>query len=188
MDETEAELQSLQLLLDQSFARSSAHLLAIMTEPRRLDARRLVAELSRICVLNVASVTAGGEPRVSAVDGHFLHGHWYFSTDGSASKARQLAARPGISAAYTPRDGLGVFCHGQARRLDRGTAEFEMLTTHWIEAYGVSFDALSDDIACMRIDANWLVGFAMTDDEMADIEAAAAARAARAARREAAAD
>jgi hypothetical protein len=179
MYETEAELAGLQQLLDQSFRVSSPHLSAIMTEPRRLDAHRLVRELDGVCGLNVATVTAQGEPRVSAVDGHFLHGRWYFTTDPTAVKARQLAARPAISAAYTPRDGLGVFCHGQAHRLEPGAAEFDELDRHWTLMYGASFGSLTDGIAYLRIDPSWLVGFAMTDDEFIEVEAAVAARAAR---------
>jgi hypothetical protein len=179
MYETAEESQQLQDLLDRSFATASAHLRSIMTEPRRLDAARLVRELAGVCVLNVATVTARGEPRISAVDGHFLHGRWYFSTDGTAAKVAQLEARPAVSAAYTPRDGLGVFSHGRARRLARGAGEFTTLSAHWITAYGVSFDTLSDDIAVFRIDPSWLVGFAMTDAEMAEIEAAARERRAR---------
>ena len=41
MYETEADLARLQELIDASFARSSEHLLSIMTPPRRLTARRL---------------------------------------------------------------------------------------------------------------------------------------------------
>lgn len=179
MHETEAELTHVQQLLDRSFARSSDHLLSIMTVERRLDAHRLVEVTTGVCVLNIATVTARGEPRVSAVDGHFLHGHWYFTTDGRAAKVRQLAARPAISAAFTPRDGLGVFCHGRVQRLEADSDELRFLDEHWTLVYGVSFGTLSDDIACLRIDADWLVGFAMTHDEMAEIEAATAARAAR---------
>jgi hypothetical protein len=179
MYESDAELEQLQALLDRSFEVASEHLLAIMEPPRQLDSRRLVAELDGICVLNVATVTARGEPRISAVDGHFLHGHWYFTTDGSAVKARHLAARPAVSAAYTPRDGFGVFCHGTAARLGRDAAEFGQLLEHWTEVYGISFDTLTDDIAVFRIDPTWLVGFAMTEAEQVEIDAAVAARAAR---------
>jgi Pyridoxamine 5'-phosphate oxidase len=177
--ETDVEFDDLQQLLDRSFAVSSEHLRSIMTPERRLDSRRLVTELDGVCVLSVATVTARGEPRLSAVDGHFLHGHWFFATDGGSPKVRQLAARPAVSAAYTPRDGLGVFCHGQAHRLERGSAQFDALDRHWTVMYGASFDTLGDDIACLRIDAQWLVGFAMTDAEMAEVEAGVAARAAR---------
>ena len=169
MFETEPELAALQALLDASFARASAHLKSIMTEPRRLSAARLVAELPAPAVLNIATVTASGEPRVSAVDGHFLHGHWYFTTDGDSPKARQLQARPAISASFTPRDGFGVFCHGTAA--EPTEAERDLLRQRFVELYGMAPEELADSIAYVRIDATWLVAFAMTDEEQAEIDA-----------------
>ena len=124
-------------------------------------------------MLNIATVTAAGEPRISAVDGHFLNDHWYFTTEIRSPKARQLLARPAVSASFTPRDGYGVFCHGTAAAL-HGEQQ-EMLHEHFTEVYGVSPESLGD-IAYFRIDARWMVGFAMTDAELAEIEAAAAAR------------
>lgn len=179
--ETPAELADLQALLDRSFAASSEHLRDIMSEPRRLTAERLAAELPSPAVLNIASVTARGEPRVSAVDGHFLHGHWYFSTSASSPKARQLTARPAISASYTPRDGYGVFCHGRAVVLAAGS-ERQMLDRHLAETYGGEWAEQFETISIFyaRIDADWLVGFAMTPEEE---EAMARAEAERAARR-----
>src|SRR6266496_2764567 len=111
MYETPEEMATLQDLLDRSFERASEHLTSIMTPQRRLSAQRVVDDLAYIAVLNVATVTARGEPRISAVDGHFLHGRWHFTTSGASPKARQLRSRPAASAAYTPRDGYGVFCH-----------------------------------------------------------------------------
>jgi hypothetical protein len=166
MYETAAEVADLQQLLDRSFATSSQHLRSIMEEPRRLPAGRLVTELAGTCVLNIATVTARGEPRVSAVDGHFLHAHWYFTTASDSVKARQLASRPAISASYTPRDGFGVFCHGRAASLERGSTEFDELVRHWVGVYGQSPDSLGPDIAYLRIEASWLVAFAMTDEEL----------------------
>src|SRR5664279_1343232 len=93
MEETTPELLALQQLLDTSFARASPHLTSIMTPARRLTAERLVADLPVPAVLNIATVTANGEPRISAVDGHFLRGHWYFTTESRSPKARQLDAR-----------------------------------------------------------------------------------------------
>jgi|SRR5579875_1687167 len=156
----------LQQLLDTSFAQASDHLRSIMTEPRRLSAQRLIDELPCPAVLNIATVTARGEPRISAVDGHFLDGHWYFTTAGDSPKARQLRARPAISASYTPRDGFGVFCHGRAAVLDAGNPERQMLAEHYREVYGQSPDEWGINILYARIDAHWLVGFAMAPDEM----------------------
>ena len=180
MYETEADLARLQELIDASFARSSEHLLSIMTPPRRLTARRLAEDLTGIAVLNVATVTARGEPRISALDGHFLHGRWYATTSGTSPKVRQLRSRPGISVAYTPRDGYGVFCHGTARFLQPGSGEYETLTDHCVRVYGQSPLEWGPDIAYLTVEPSWFVGFAMTDAELAEIEAQKAERAAKA--------
>jgi hypothetical protein len=169
--ETAAELASLQRLIDQSFDAASDHLKSIMTPERRLSAERLSVELPSPAVLNVATVTAGGEPRISALDGHFLHGHWYFSTAADSPKVRQLAARPGVSAAYTPRDGMGVFAHGRAVRLAAAGAEVAALSRHLVATYGQDPADWGIEIGYFRIEAHWLVGFAMTDADQAEIDA-----------------
>ncbi|MBN9620630.1 MAG: pyridoxamine 5'-phosphate oxidase family protein, partial [Actinobacteria bacterium] len=154
MKETPDELAALQELLDASFARASGHLVSIMSEPRRLTAQRLSVELPSPAVLNIATVTARGEPRLSAVDGHFLHGHWYFTTERRSPKARQLTARPAISASYTPRDGYGVFCHGHVVELEGD--ERQMLHDHFVLTYGMDPGELGE-IYYARVDADWLV-------------------------------
>jgi nitroimidazol reductase NimA-like FMN-containing flavoprotein (pyridoxamine 5'-phosphate oxidase superfamily) len=178
MRETSDELAHLQDLLDRSFARASGHLTSIMEPQRRLTAERLSAEIPSPAVLNIATVTRRGEPRISAVDGHFLHGHWYFTTSADSPKARQLRARPGISASYTPRDGYGVFAHGRAVELSAGD-ERQMLADHFVDTYGLAPEELAPAIYYARIDADWLVGFAMTAEEEAEIERARREREAR---------
>jgi pyridoxine/pyridoxamine 5'-phosphate oxidase len=161
MFETSDEIEALQQLLDASFDRSSSHLTSIMTPQRRLTAAQLVADIPAPAVLNIATVTARGEPRLCAVDGHFLHGHWQFSTAAESPKARQLDARAAISAGYTPRDGYGVFCHGTAARL-RGE-EQELFRRRSVEVYGQSIDDWGTDIAIYRIDPHWIVAFAFPE-------------------------
>jgi pyridoxine/pyridoxamine 5'-phosphate oxidase len=163
--ESPAEIAALQELLDASFARASEHLTSIMAPQRRLSAEQLVADLTGIAVLNVATVTARGEPRISAVDGHFLHGRWHFTTDAASPKARQLAARPALSVSYTPRDGYGVFCHGRARLLERDTPEFSALHDHCVQTYGQSPDEWGGNIAYVQVQPSWMVGFAFTRKE-----------------------
>ena len=102
-------------LLDASLAGATEHLRAIVTPARTLDAQELCDLLTGMRTLAVSTVTATGEPRVSGVDGHFLHGRWVFTTSGTAAKARHLRARPAVSAAHLVGDDLGVFCHGRAR-------------------------------------------------------------------------
>src|SRR4051794_14691673 len=169
MRETAEELTELQSLLDRSFARASDHLKSIMEPQRRLSAQRLVGDLPSPAVLNIASVTARGEPRISAVDGHFFHGHWYFTTAADSPKARQLRTRPAISASFTPRDGYGVFCHGQVAEVPAGD-ERQMINDHFAETYGQSAEEFGVGIFYARIDADWLVAFAMTPEEEAEIE------------------
>jgi hypothetical protein len=173
MRETADELDALQALLDRSFDHASEHLRSIMTAPRRLTAARLVADLPSPAVLNIATVTARGEPRLSAVDGHFFHGRWYFTTSDESPKARQLAARPAISASWTPRDGCGVFCHGTVAQLGPGD-EQQMVIDHFAETYGQSPEDFGVGIFYGRVDATWMVGFAMTPEE--EVEIARAAR------------
>ena len=167
MYETPDELATLQQLIDDSFARSSEHLRSIMEEPRRLTAERIAAEVPSPAVLNVATVTARGEPRISALDGHFVHGRWYFTTAGDSPKARQLAARSAVSASYTPRDGYGIFCHGHAALLNEGD-ERTMVIEHCTRVYGQSPETFGEGIAYVRIDPHWFVGFAFSDAEMAE--------------------
>jgi pyridoxine/pyridoxamine 5'-phosphate oxidase len=156
MRETAEELATLQRLLDDSFAASSEHLTSIMTPSRRLAAAALVEQLPSPAVLNIATVTARGEPRISAVDGHFIHGHWYFTTEANSPKARHLVARPATSASFTPRDGFGAFCHGRAVLLDGD--ERQMLHDHFVATYHADPEDLGT-IAYFRIDAHWLVAF-----------------------------
>jgi hypothetical protein len=167
--ETAEELRAVQQLLDASFARASEHLVSIMEPKRRPSAADLVAELPSPAVLNIATVTARGEPRISAVDGHFLHGHWYFTTAAPSPKAVHLRARPAISASWTPRDGYGLFCHGRAVSLDGD--EREMLRQHFVATYGTDPEVWGE-IAYFRVDADWMVAFKFSDEELAEIEAA----------------
>jgi len=163
--ETPAELAALQSLLDRSFTRSSAHLRSIMAPERRLTAEQIVADVPSPAVLNLATVTRRGEPRLSAVDGHLLHGRWYFTTAGDSPKAVQIAARPAVSASYTPRDGYGIFCHGAAALIDGD--ERQQLIDHCTTVYGRSPETFGEGVVYVRIDATWLVGFAFSEQEMA---------------------
>jgi hypothetical protein len=87
--ESEAELDALDALLERSLAGATSHLRSIIRRPgeRTLTARQLADVLSGMCLLAVSTVTATGEPRVSAVDAHFLHGCWVFGNGRSAASS-----------------------------------------------------------------------------------------------------
>jgi Pyridoxamine 5'-phosphate oxidase len=162
--ETEAELDALDALLDRSLAGATSHLRSIIRPGERtLTARQLAGVLSGMCVLAVSTVTANGEPRISAVDGHFLHGCWVFGTERSAAKARHLRARPAVSAAHLRGETLGVFTHGTVEVLNppAGPADphlgtiLDYLTTH----YGES--PLSwGDVVMYRLRPGWMTVYA----------------------------
>lgn len=118
MRETREDLEELQALLDASLARSTSHLRSIINTESTLTAEQLTGVLTGMCTLALSTVTAKGEPRISGVDGHFLHGKWHFGTARGAAKARHLTARPAASAAHMRGEDLGVFTHGTVEILN----------------------------------------------------------------------
>jgi hypothetical protein len=112
MRETPEDLEELQALLDASLSRASSHLRSIISAERTLTAEQLTGVLTGMRTLALSTVTAKGEPRISGVDGHFLHGKWHFGTARDAVKARHLAARPAVSAAHMLGEELGVYTNG----------------------------------------------------------------------------
>jgi general stress protein 26 len=160
MRETQAELDALQQLLDRSHARATEHLRSIIHGGRTLSAADITALLTGMKVAALATVTATGEPRISAVDGHFLHGTWTWSTSGTAAKARHLQARAAVSIAHIDNEDLAVFAHGHAERLGPADSLWEETLSHWTAAYGGSPLEWGDDIRIYRLAASWMVGYA----------------------------
>jgi general stress protein 26 len=164
MYETAAEVAALQNLLDTSRAGSTAHLRDIITDARALDAAGLVRHLDRMCTLSVATVTARGEPRISALDGHFLHATWTFSTSGTSAKARHLQARPAVSVAYIDGERIGVFAHGRADRITEDDPAWTETLDHWTAHYGSSPLSWGDDIRMYRLRPHWMVAYFSTGE------------------------
>ncbi|MGA8247283.1 MAG: pyridoxamine 5'-phosphate oxidase family protein [Nocardioides sp.] len=163
MLETPEDLSRLQDLLDASHARATEHLRSIINDDRTLSAEHIAGLLTGMKVISAATVTAHGEPRVSAMDGRFLHGTWTFSTSRSAAKARHLAARPTISVAHVDGEALAVFSHGRAVELTG--AELARVDEHYTAHYGSS--PLSwGDVVMYRLDPTWMVGYAFRRDEL----------------------
>ncbi|MER5747717.1 pyridoxamine 5'-phosphate oxidase family protein [Streptomyces sp. NPDC002225] len=164
MRETPDELHRLQALLDASLARSTAHLRSIISSERMLTAEHLTGVLTGMCTLALSTVTAKGEPRVSGVDGHFLHGTWHFGTARGAAKARHLAARPAVSAAHMRGEDLGVFTHGTAELLNprdgEPAADWPDLLTYFQDFYGDDAFDWDNDVAFYRLHPQWMAVFA----------------------------
>ncbi|WP_446665970.1 pyridoxamine 5'-phosphate oxidase family protein [Flexivirga sp. B27] len=159
MYETPAEIARLQRLIDASHGRGTSHLRDIVDSDHLMQAAQVVDALDGMKVLSLATVTAKGEPRVSAVDGHFLHGAWTFGTDGRAAKARHLAARPAVSAAHVDGERVAVFCHGTAIRLTEQDPAWEPTLAHWTRHYKSDPTTWGADVRMYRIEPSWLVGY-----------------------------
>jgi|HubBroStandDraft_5_1064220.scaffolds.fasta_scaffold09109_4 hypothetical protein len=166
MLETEPELDALQELLDRSRSGATEHLRGIIDDERALSARDIAGLMQKMKVLSLATVTARGEPRISAVDGHFLHGTWTWSTDGPSAKAQHLAARPAVSVAHIDNEELAVFAHGAAERLRPGDPLWDETLAHWTAHYGASPLAWGEDIRVYRLTPSWMVGFASDREQL----------------------
>lgn len=143
-------MAALRDLLARSRRRSTEHLRSIVDDDRALSAAEVVAALGGMKVVSLATVTARGEPRISAVDGHFLHGTWLWGTSGTSAKARHLAARPAVSVAHVDGEALAVFAHGTARRLERPDGRFGEAVAYLTGHYGMSPLGLGPDIRLYR--------------------------------------
>ncbi len=166
MLETDDDVRALQELLDRSHGSSTEHLRSIIDDEHRLRARDLVALLTGMKVLSVATVTAHGEPRISALDGHFLHATWTFSTSGTAAKAKHLETRPAVSVAHVDNEELAVFAHGNAELLRPGEPGWDETLGHWTAHYGSSPLDWGDDIRLYRLRPHWMVGYAWKRAEL----------------------
>ncbi|MGH3328835.1 MAG: pyridoxamine 5'-phosphate oxidase family protein [Streptomycetales bacterium] len=164
MYETEAEIGELQALLDTSLSGSTPHLRSIIrADDSTLTARQLVGVISGMCTLAISTVTARGEPRISGIDGHFLHGRWIFGTAKSAAKAKHLEVRPAVSVAHIRGEELGVFTHGVAETLNPTggpeDAAWSTVLEHLTRHYGES-PLRWGDVVYYRLLPHWMVVYA----------------------------
>jgi Pyridoxamine 5'-phosphate oxidase len=169
MLETPDELAALQRLLDASLRSSTDHLRSIIRDDRVLSARDLVAVLTGMKVLAVATVTARGEPRISAVDGHFLHATWTFSTAATAAKAQHMHVQPAVSVAHIDNEELAVFSHGRVEQMQGSDSDWQETIGHWTTHYGSSpldWAEEADGVRMYRYRPHWMVGYAAHRSEL----------------------
>jgi nitroimidazol reductase NimA-like FMN-containing flavoprotein (pyridoxamine 5'-phosphate oxidase superfamily) len=125
MRETSADLQRLQLLIDDSIERASTFLRSSFEMPEHsLSAAQLAAHLQGALTVSLATVTVRGEPRVAPMNAVFLHGEFYLPTVAEAARARHLARRPSASLAYYEGTGVAVIAHGTAAIIGADHVDF----------------------------------------------------------------
>jgi general stress protein 26 len=174
MHETPGDLQWLQALLDRSFANAGGHLLSIFEPSRRLTADQVSRVLTGMRLLDVATVTAKGEPRVGPVDGHFHRARFYFGSSPESVRFRHIRARPAVSASHTVGEQLAVVVHGTATIIDVSAPEHEAFRlqlqetygrqpafTDYLEKHGMSWDDWFTEALYARIDPEKMFTFAL---------------------------
>jgi len=158
--ETPADLQALQALLDASYVRAGAHLRAIWGPETRLNAAQVSAELAGVQVLDLATVTRRGEPRVAPVDGLFFRGRLWFGSAANSVRFANLRANPAVSGAITRgSETFLVVVHGRAVELDPRGAEAEGFAAYPREIYDFDWDAAHPSAPYARIDAATMLAF-----------------------------
>jgi nitroimidazol reductase NimA-like FMN-containing flavoprotein (pyridoxamine 5'-phosphate oxidase superfamily) len=138
--ESESDRKALQELLDRSDAAAGEQLRSIITAARRLRAEQVVDLLRGVFVLNLATVTARGEPLVAPVDGVFFRGRVWFGLPPGSVRGRHVRARPQVSAVYQEGEESCVIVHGRAREVDLDAAEGAEALAYFREVYGRAWD------------------------------------------------
>jgi general stress protein 26 len=125
MRETPADLERLQILIDDSIERATPFLRTSFGMPEHsLAAAQLTTHLEGSLTVALATVTARGEPRVTPINAVFLHGRFYLPTVAEAARARHLIRRPSASLAYYEGTSLAVIAHGAAAIIGVDHANF----------------------------------------------------------------
>ncbi len=118
MRETSSDLEWLQTVLDDSYARAGRHLTGIHIPTARVSAADVVARLHGMQVFVVATVSSNGRPLTGPVDAFLYRGRVHFGTAPDAVRARHLRRSPAVSATHVRGEELAVTVHGEVERLD----------------------------------------------------------------------
>ncbi|MEA2496792.1 MAG: hypothetical protein QOJ29_4703 [Thermoleophilaceae bacterium] len=170
MHELPAEIVALQELLDRSYAVAGAHLLRIHTPERRLNAEQVVAQLTGMRLLALATVTADGRPLVGPVDGIFYRGAFHFGSAPDSVRFKHIAGRPQVSATHLPGEELAITVHGRAVPVDirseEGAGFRQTLLDIYVPRFGPEWatEFLDSGPVYARIDAERMFTFFMPQD------------------------
>jgi uncharacterized pyridoxamine 5'-phosphate oxidase family protein len=161
--ETPGDIAALQELLDASYARAGTHLRSIWGPETRLSAEALCVELAGVQVLDLATVTPRGEPRVGPVDGLFYRGRLWFGSAEDSWRFRNIRANPEVSAALTRgSETFLVVVHGRAVEIDPRGPSAEGFARYPREVYDFDWDAAHPSAPYARIEPRTLLAFART--------------------------
>jgi hypothetical protein len=162
--ETEDDLSALQDLLDASYARAGDHLKGIWGEKTRLTAAELPGELPAVQVLDLATVSAKGEPRVAPVDGFFYRARFWFGSSPYSFRFRNIRRNPAVSGAITKGgETFLVLVHGKAVEIDPFGPDAEGFARYPQEVYDFDWANAHPGAPYARIEATTLLAFKRRD-------------------------
>ena len=150
----------MQALLDVSYNRSGEHLRMIWGPDARLPAQQVSSELVGVQILDLATVTPKGEPRVAPVDGLFYRGHFWFGSAQTSARFRNIRANPAVSGVVTR--GLETFVvivHGTAVETDPRGPAAGGFARYPRELYDFNWDEVHPDAPYARIEAHTMLAF-----------------------------
>ncbi len=177
MHEQPADLARLQTLLDESYARAGEHLRSIFIAKKRLMAADIVDLLPGVQVLNLATVTKAGEPRVAPVDGLFYRGEFWFGSSPASVRFRHIRQRPAVSANHIRGETLAIVVHGEAEMVDVLDERHEGFRAYCIETYGEGWNEWGKPAQYARIEAKTMFANTLGDWDADQGEAVATAEA-----------
>jgi hypothetical protein len=159
------DLGRLQDLLDRSFARTGEHLRRIWDADALMDAPRLSAELPGVQVLDLATVTRAGAPRVAPVDAFFHRGSFWFGSAPDSLRFRNIRRNAAVSGAITKgTETFLVIVHGTAVEADPRGPEGRGVADYMRATYDFDWDKAHPDAPYARIVASTLLAFKRPDD------------------------
>jgi hypothetical protein len=164
--ESAADIAALQELIDRSYSAAGDHLLRIHNPERRLSAEQVAERLTGMCLLSLATVTAGGRPIVGPVDGIFYRGAFHFGSAPDSVRFRHIAKRPHVSAVHLPGEHLAITVHGSAVPVEVEGGFRETVLSIYVPRYGAEWEAefLDSGPVYARIDAERMYTFSMPSE------------------------
>ncbi len=136
MFESDAEIDELQRLFDETLRQANPHMRSIVHPGRRLRATQVVRYLQGTRHVAFATVSPEGEPRVSPLDALFIHGRFTMATGARATKIRHLRANPACSAVHMEADRIAVVANGRVEWIERDHPDHEVIHSTWTDTYG----------------------------------------------------
>jgi hypothetical protein len=168
MRETDADIERLQRLMDDTLAHAGTHMAGIVTLEKRLRASQLVRYLDGTKYVAFGSVTPAGEPRVSPLDALFVRGRFTLSTDTSAERVTNLRHNPACSLVHMVGDTIAIVVHGRAEWIQRDHPDHDEIHSMWTTTYASDPYGWGDEIVFFRVEPAAMWAYAQRPNDFSE--------------------